>query len=417
MGLAQCIRIALRALRANKLRAALTMLGMVIGVGAVIALMSIGQGAQAMITSQIRGMGTNLLFISPGSTQNQGVRTAQGSAATLTYDDALAIADPANAPSVALVAPVWNTFMQVIANGQNASTRITGVTAEYQDVRNSYPAVGEFISKANVDSASSVAVLGSKVADSLFGEQDPLGQQISVGMGNRRVTLRVIGLMESKGATAMGDQDDMIFVPITTMFKKITVQRTVRGTNNVSTINVQVSDEKLLDQAIQEIGELLRQRHRAAQDDFTIRSQDDMLSTANQITGIMTILLGSIAGISLLVGGIGIMNIMLVSVTERTREIGIRKAVGAKWRDVLTQFLVEAIVVSVIGGAIGILLGWGSSRAISAIDLGGQSLQTEITLSAIALACGVSAGVGLFFGIYPATRAARLNPIDALRYE
>jgi len=413
MNLLESLRVALRALMANKLRSALTMLGMIIGVGAVIALMSVGNGAQAKITSQIQGMGTNLLFITPGAVQEGGVRQAQGTRPTLTYEDAQAIADPVNVPAVSAVAPEAQSFSQVVAGPQNTMTRIVGVTPDYEQVRNFHVATGDFISKEQLDARSNVAVLGSNVASDLFGDMDPIGQTIRINT----VNFRVIGVLETKGAQAMGNQDDLIAVPLTTLLQKLNRQRTASGGQNVSTIYVQVTDEKLMNDAVQQIGDLLRQRHRVAQDDFTIRSQEDLLSTASQITGIMTILLGSIAGISLVVGGIGIMNIMLVSVTERTREIGIRKAVGAKRKDILIQFLIEATVVSLVGGAVGLLLGTGLSTLIGRIDMGGQNIPTVVTLDAVALAVGVSAAIGIFFGIYPATRAASLNPIEALRYE
>ncbi len=413
MNLVESLRVALRSLGANKMRSALTMLGMIIGVGAVIALMSVGQGAQAKITSQIQGMGTNLLFITPGAQTQGGVRQQQGTEPTLTVDDANAIADPTNVPTVTGVAPEAMAFTQVIAGPQNAFTRVTGVTETYQDVRNWHVAEGDFISRQNVDAMSTVAVLGSNVASELFPDTDPVGQNIRIGMSN----FRVIGVMETKGAQSMGNQDDIVLVPITTLLHKLVGQRSVRGRQTVGTIYVQVADQKLMNTAIQQIGDLLRQRHHVVQDDFTIRSQDDLLSTASQITGVMTILLGSIAGISLIVGGIGIMNIMLVSVTERTREIGIRKAVGAKRKDIMLQFLIEAAVVSLVGGAIGILLGTGLSELIGTLNLGGQNISTVVTASSVFLAVGVSAGIGLFFGIYPATKAAGLNPIEALRYE
>ncbi|MBI4321212.1 MAG: ABC transporter permease [Chloroflexi bacterium] len=413
MNLGESIRIALRALAANKLRSALTMLGMIIGVGAVIALMSVGKGAQAMVTSQIQGMGTNLLFVSPGNQQQGGIRQGQGTAPTLTLEDAEALADPVNVPAISAVAPESMMGAQVVAGPQNTRTRVTGTTPSFEDVRNFHVAEGEFISKQHLDARSAVAVLGSNVAADLFGGMDPIGQTVRIN----QVNFRVIGVMESKGSQSMGNQDDQIIVPLTTLQQKLNRQRTARGGQNVNTIYVQVADEELMDDAVEQIGELLRQRHRVAQDDFTIRSQQDLLATATQITGIMTILLGSIAGISLVVGGIGIMNIMLVSVTERTREIGIRKAVGAKKRDILMQFLIEATVVSLVGGAIGLLLGVGLSTLISQINLGGQRMNTMISPDAVVLAVGVSAAIGIFFGIYPATRAARLHPIEALRYE
>ena len=420
MSSVEAFRVALGNLTANKMRSALTMLGIIIGVGAVIALMSVGRGAQAKVTEQIQSMGTNLLFISPGATQTGGVRSAAGSAPTLTYEDAQAIAEPGAIPEVAEVAPEMAFFGQVIAGGNNVNTRITGVTPEYEDVRNFHAAEGEFITQAELDSRSQVVLLGSNVAAELFPDQDPVGQQVSIGFANnRRMQFRVTGVLESKGAQAMGNQDDTILIPLTTLQQKVMAQRTSRGGRNVSTINVQLvsQDKAVMDAAVQNIGDLLRQRHRVSQDDFTIRSQDDMLNTANQIMGVMTLLLGAIAGISLVVGGIGIMNIMLVSVTERTREIGIRKAIGAKRRDILTQFLVESVVVSAIGGAIGVILGTGAAQLLGNLDFGGQKMSTVIAPDAVLLAFGVSAAIGIFFGIYPASRAAALNPIEALRYE
>lgn len=413
MGVYANLQIALSALGANKLRSALTMLGMIIGVGAVIALMSVGAGAQKMITQQVQGMGTNLLFVTPGSSQDNRVKAGAGSAMTLTLEDAEAISSRGDLSGITGVAPEAGGGGQVVAGTQNTFSRITGVTPEYQDVRNFHVDLGEFISKQNVDGKSLVAVLGSYTAQTLFGGEDPIGQTIKIN----RISFRVIGVMETKGAQAMGNQDDVIFVPITTLQQRLNRARTVRGEMTINSINVQVADEGALDQVVQQIGDLLRERHRVAQDDFMIRSQADMLETFNTITQTMTLLLGAIAGISLVVGGIGIMNIMLVSVTERTREIGIRKAVGAKWRDILIQFLIESIVVSLVGGGVGVLIGMTLSRAISGVQVGGQSLQTAVTMDSVMLAFGVSAFVGLFFGIYPASRAASLHPIEALRYE
>ncbi len=420
MNVGESFRVALGSLVANKMRSALTMLGIIIGVGAVIALMSVGKGAQAMVTDQIRGMGTNLLFISPGAAKGEGlVRAAAGSAPTLTYEDAVAIGEPGAVPEVAAVAPEMGSFAQVIVGNNNVNSRVTGVTQDYETVRNYHTAEGSFITKQQVDGRSMVAVLGSNVAASLFPDQSAIDQQVSLGFGNRRLRFRVVGVLESKGAQAMGNQDDIVLVPVTTLQSRVMAQRTTRGGHMVSMVNVQLisEDPEVMKSAVENIGNLLRERHHTAEDDFTIRSQEDMLATANQITGVMTMLLGSIAGISLVVGGIGIMNIMLVSVTERTREIGIRKAVGAKRRDILVQFLVESVVVSVVGGAVGILLGSGLSALLSSLDLGGQKMQTVVSPDAILLAFGVSTAIGVFFGIYPASRAARLNPIDALRYE
>src|SRR3954454_20586681 len=356
MNFTTTLRTAIRALSANKLRALLTMLGIIIGVAAVISLMSVGRGAQAAVTDQIQGLGTNLLFVRPGSTQQGGIRAGQGSAQSLSLDDAQAIA--ADVESVAGVAPEVGGGAQLVAAGQNWSTRITGTTEDYPDVRNFHVADGDFFSRQQVDSRSAVAVLGSTVAQNLFGDLSPVGESVRISVGGRGgVSFRVIGVMETKGGTGQGNQDDQVFVPLTAYQTRLIPTRTVRGSYTVSTINVQVADAADMPAAVQDIGAVLRQRHRVNQDDFTIQSQEDFLATATQVTGIMTVLLGAIAGISLVVGGIGIMNIMLVSVTERTREIGIRKAIGAKRKDILLQFVTEATVVSVCGGLVGMGLG------------------------------------------------------------
>ena len=414
MDIRESLLTALRSLRANKVRSGLTMLGIIIGVGAVIAMLSIGRGAQAQITEQIQSIGTNLLFVLPGAATQGGVRQASGSAQTLTYEDALAMADPANCPSVALVAPEIGTGAQIVYQGQNVSTRVNGVTPEYPQVRNYEVAQGQFIDSLHLSAHSLAAVLGPDTAEALFGEESPIGKSIRIN----NVSFRVVGVLASKGGrSGFGSQDDVVFVPLTTAQSRLG-RRTYRGGTAVTSINVQVVGERLMDQATFEISELLRQRHRLLfEDDFEIFSQADILSIANQVTGILTIVLGGIAAISLLVGGIGIMNIMLVSVTERTREIGIRKAVGAKRRDILAQFLTEATVLSVIGGALGILIGWGISALISLVQVEGSNITTVLTLDSVLLATGFSIAVGLFFGIYPAARAASLNPIDALRYE
>jgi putative ABC transport system permease protein len=416
VNLAESFRIAVRALAANKLRALLTMLGMIIGVAAVISLMSVGRGAQAAVTDRIQGLGTNLLFIRPGSTQQGGVRAGQGSAQSLSMEDAQAIAE--QVPQVVGVAPEFGGFAQLVASGQNWSARVIGTTEDYAMVRNANLANGEFISRQHMDGRSRVVVLGATVAENLFGDADPVEEQVRISLfGRQGTSFRVIGVMEKKGGSGMGNQDDQVFIPLSTYHTRLSTARTVRGSYQVSTINVQVADADVMQEAVQEIGALLRQRHRVAQDDFTIQSQEDFLATAAQVTGVMTVLLGAIAGISLVVGGIGIMNIMLVSVTERTREIGIRKAVGARRRDILLQFLVEATVVSVLGGLIGMGIGVGLSRLVGGLNLNGQQLTTLVTPDAVVLSFTVSAAVGLFFGIYPAMRAARLHPIEALRYE
>ncbi len=414
MTILESIRSAWRSLRANRMRSVLTMLGVIIGVGAVIALQSLGRGAQNAINTQIESMGTNLLFIQPGSTSQQGVRTAVGSAATLTLDDAQAIADPANCPSVAAVAPEVDAFAQVVARGQNINVRVTGTTPEYELVRNSPVDSGDFVQQGQVDGVSAVAVLGSQAASDLFNGDDPIEQTIYIN----RVPFRVIGVMKSKGGGGFQSPDDAVIVPVTSALSRLTGARFSRGGRTVSSINVQVVDKKLMDQANQEIAALLRERHHVVyEDDFQIQSQQDIVQSATQITGILTLFLSAIAGISLLVGGIGIMNIMLVSVTERTREIGIRKAAGAMGRDILEQFLVESISLSVLGGALGVLLGVGIGKIVSRIPLGTLTLNALVQADSVLLAVLFSAAVGLFFGVYPAWRAARLNPIDALRYE
>jgi putative ABC transport system permease protein len=307
---------------------------------------------------------------------------------------------------------------QLIYSGQNLQTRVVGVTPEYQDVRNFHVADGDFISQINLDARARVIVLGAGVAQNLFGDSDPLGQTVRVSVfGRSGSNMQVIGVMEPKGGGAFQNLDDQAFVPLTTDSARLQPARTPRAADMVSTITVAATTEADVNPLIQSVGDLLRTRHRVAEDDFVISSQQDFLATISQVTGLFTAFLGAIAGISLVVGGIGIMNIMLVSVTERTREIGIRKAVGARRRDILSRFLIEAIVVSASGGIIGILIGTGLSRLLSTVNLGGQSIPSVVSPDAVVLAFTVSATVGLFFGIYPAMRASRLNPIDALRYE
>jgi putative ABC transport system permease protein len=413
MTIIESIRIALRSLGANKLRAALTMLGIIIGVAAVIALMGIGRGAQKAIDSQINSMGTNLIFVSPGSTNQSGVRSSQGSAQTLTYDDAVALSTQ-GLSAVAAVAPEVRSFGQAVYMGNNANTQIVGVTPEYETVRNYKVQSGDFISPANVTARSTVAVIGAGIVNSLFNGEDPVGQTLRIN----NVGFKVVGVLESKGGSGFGNQDDQILVPLTTVASRL--QRgNFRGSNLVSQISVQAAGDKQMQAAIQEISEVLRERHKIRfEDDFTVRSQQDLLATANQITGVFTLFLGGVAGISLLVGGIGIMNIMLVSVTERTREIGIRKAIGATRGNILAQFLTEATVLSIMGGLIGILLGAGLAKLISTVSAGSTfQLTSVVTADSVVLATVFATAVGLFFGIYPAYRAASLHPIDALRYE
>ena len=417
MTLGLALGVALRAMSANVLRTLLTTLGIIIGIGAVIGLMSIGRGLNELFTGQVQGLGANLLFVTPGNFEEGGV--SRGQRPTLTYDDALALNQSYAAPSVVAAVPDAFRGAQLIIGGENVSTQLRGTTHLYESVRNSPVEFGEFISREQVEGRSRVIVLGSSVAEDLFEEVDPIGLTIRVSaFGRRGVPFRVIGVLESRGGGGFGNnQDDVAIIPITTMQTRLDPARTT-GQINVSSIAVEVVSEDELEDATEQIGEILRERHGVVEDDFTIQSQRDILGFVNTFTTGLTIFLGGIAAISLVVGGIGIMNIMLVSVTERTREIGIRKALGAKRRDILLQFLLESVIVSVIGAVIGIGLGGLLSFIVSQIPLGDDVfLPTLVAGDAIVLAVGVSMAIGLFFGIYPAARAASLNPIDALRYE
>jgi putative ABC transport system permease protein len=409
------IRIGFTGVGVNKMRSTLTVLGVVIGVAAVISLMSVGRGSQAIITNNIESMGTNLLFVSPGASSQEGVRGALGSAGTLTLQDAQAIGDSTAAPAVVGVAPQVSSFAQVVAGRQNTFTQVVGVTPEYQSVRNYPVAQGNFITTSQVNSHARVVVLGSSVSETLFGLLSPIGESVKLN----GIQYNVIGVLKSKGGTGFGVSDDVILAPITTVRAYLSRQRTVTGGNTVSSINVQVKSSADIGAATQQITSILEKRHDVTpgNDDFTITSQQDMVQTLQQSTGVFVLLLGAIAGISLLVGGIGIMNIMLVSVTERTREIGIRKSVGARRQDILLQFLVESATLSLLGGGIGILVGWGISRLISGVSISSTTIHTVMSADILILAVSVSAAIGIIFGLYPAYRAARLNPIDALRYE
>jgi len=397
------LRTALSSLGANKLRSGLTLLGIVIGVAAVISLMAIGRGSQESITSRIEELGTNLLFVRP-----------EGSAATLTLDDAYALMDPVFAPSVAAIAPELSTSGQVVAGRENTFTQVVGVTPGYESARNFSTFSGEFISEVHVQNRSEVAVLGSQVAETLFGFRDPVGQTVRIN--GRQFT--VIGVLESKGGGFAGLYDNQVLVPITTAYYRLAAQRTTQGSITVQTINVQVRDGHSMDDALDQVSMVLTLRHRiTGEPDFTISSQEETIETLEETTNTFVVFLGAIASISLLVGGIGIMNIMLVSVTERTREIGIRKAMGAKRRDILLQFMAEATLLSLGGGAVGVLTGLALSWVLDGRNLLGMSLQTAFSGYIALLALVVSTAIGLFFGIYPAVRAARLHPIEALRYE
>ncbi len=411
MNILESVRIALRSLGSNKMRAGLTMLGVIIGVAAVIALVSIGRGAQQAITSQIESIGTNLLFVRPGSSQQGGVRGAEGSAGTLTLEDGQALQD---IPGIVAVAPEVDSFGQVVYQGNNTNARVLGVTPEYQQATNSQPAEGDFISATNVTAKSAVACLGSAVADTLFNGADPVGQTIRIN----NVPFRVACVMESKGGTGFLSVDNQVFVPITTAQTRLSRGGQFRGGNTVNVLNIELTDQSVSQSVTDQIAQVLRERHHVTfQDDFTIQSEQDILNTATSITDTLTLFLGGVAAISLIVGGIGIMNIMLVSVTERTREIGIRKAVGGKRRDILAQFLTEATLLSVVGGILGTALGWMIAHLMGNVQLGNTAITPTVDASAVLLAVGFSVAIGLFFGIYPAMRASALRPIEALRYE
>jgi putative ABC transport system permease protein len=406
----QSARVALRALRVNKLRSALTMLGIIIGVGAVIAMVGVGSGAQARVAEQIQSLGSNLIIVLSGSTTAGGIRMGQGSQLTITEEDSSAIAR--EIPLVQASAPSMRGNAQVVYGNLNWATGIQGVTPEYAEVREWSVVTGRFISSEDVDGATKVALLGQTTAQNLFGDADPLGQVIRI----KKVPFTVVGLLDRKGQNSWGqDQDDVVLIPLSTAKKKV-LGVSQANARSVGTISVKIRAGEDMSEAEAQMRALLRQRHRLQpyqDDDFTIRNLSEILQTQEESSKVMTYLLAAIASVSLLVGGIGIMNIMLVSVTERTREIGLRMAVGARGRDILMQFLVEAVTLSLIGGIIGILLGLGGSRAISQF----AEWRTQVPPEAIAMAFGFAAAVGVFFGFYPARKAAQLDPIEALRYE
>lgn len=401
----ESVIIALEGLRANKLRSILTMLGIIIGVGAVIAMVSIGMGVREKVQGSIASLGSNLIIVSPGATSPSGVRQAAGSNTSLTNKDWQAIAREVQ--GVSLAAPSVSRQYQIIYGNKNWVTNVQGTTPEYLDVRNFTMEAGTFFTVKDIDTRTRVAVLGKTTVDNLFGDINPIGQMIRIN----KAPFQVIGVLESKGQSAGGmDQDDLILIPLTT------AQERVLGITYLHSISVQAQNADEINQVQQDIMELLRSRHRLAAampDNFTVRNLAAVMATAEETTQSITLLLGNIAAISLLVGGIGIMNIMLVSVTERTREIGIRKALGATYWNILLQFLIEAVVIGVTGGLIGIGLGVGASLAISAV----AGWNTVVSVFSIGLAFGFSMFVGLFFGIYPARKAALLDPIEALRYE
>jgi putative ABC transport system permease protein len=407
MNVSMIIRIAFRALARNKTRAALTMLGIIIGVSAVIVMVSIGQGAQASVQAQIESMGTNLLFVSAGAQNVGGVRSGTGDSGTntLTVEDLEAVRR--EVPSVALTSPVVNSRSQLIVGNQNWSTSVQGVSEQFPDIRKWTVADGDFFTEADVRAAGRVIVIGQTIADNLFPGADPVGQTVRVS----NMPFRVVGVMARKGQDPQGrDQDDTALAPYTAVQKKLL------GNTRVQVAYVSAVSQDATYTAQSQITDLLRQRHKlaaGAADDFTVRNMSDIAEAANETNNIMTMLLASIAGVSLLVGGIGIMNIMLVSVTERTREIGIRMAIGARSTAVRTQFLIESIVLSLTGGFAGIVFGILVSIGIPTL-LGWPTL---VSTASIIGSVVFSAAVGIFFGYYPARKAAALDPIDALRYE
>lgn len=408
MNILRTSKVALRALGRNKMRSFLTALGIIIGVGAVISMVSIGEGAKRGVEERFSSMGTNLLFVSPGSRQRGGVHSGFGGFNTLKPEDAEAIEQQCDA--VRYTSPSVNTRAQVVYGNKNWNTSIQGTGARYPEIRNWTVETGTFFEEGHVKSAAKVCVLGSEVKKNLFEEADAVGQVIRIN----RIPFRVLGVLESKGESGgWFNRDDMIVVPYTAAMKRL------MGRDYISSIDVQAVSMERTQEAQRQIEELLRLRHKiapGAEDDFQVRNMTEIAEGAAEATKIMTILLGSIASISLLVGGIGIMNIMLVSVTERIREIGIRMAVGAREKDILLQFLTEAVVLSVMGGLIGIFFGVGLSKLLVHVPVFSQ-FQTAISPNSIALAFLFSASVGIFFGFYPARKASRLDPIEALRYE
>jgi putative ABC transport system permease protein len=400
------VRIAVRGLRVNKMRSALTMLGIIIGVAAVITMLAVGEGARVSLAESIQSLGTNLILVMPGSTTSGGARLGSGNVNTLVLDDALAI--EAECSAVKAAAPMVRGSAQVIYRDNNWSTGVMGTNESYEVARDWGVSRGRFLTRQDVDGRTKNCLLGQTVVEELFGTEDPMGKVLRIN----RVPFTVVGILEEKGQSPRGDdQDDVVVVPVTT------AQTRLFGTTRLNVIMASASSDKMLEKAVGQITGLLHQRHRIAEkedDDFTVRNLTEMLEAAETQTRIMGLLLGSVASVSLLVGGIGIMNIMLVSVTERTREIGIRMAVGAKGNDILMQFLVEAVVLSVIGGLAGILLGAGLSAAISSMS--GQ-FRAVVSLPSVILSFGFAAAIGIFFGFYPARKAAAMDPITALRYE
>lgn len=396
----------LMALSANKVRSGLTMLGIVIGIASVISMTAIGNGAQSSISDSIQSIGANLIIVSPGAPRGVGqqVNQGRGQAKTLTIEDADALK---NLSFVKAVTAEVSNRLQVTAKGTNTNTTVDGVTSSYSDVRNLQIDQGDFIGDQHNQSGSKVAVIGPTVQTDLFGEgADVIGQTIRI----KGIQFKIIGLTKAKGGSGFQNPDDMIYIPL------VTAQRYFSGDNYVSSISVSAESSDVTTSVQEEITSTLLERHNISANetaDFSTMNQADIIATASSITGTFTTLLAAIAGISLIVGGIGIMNMMLTTVTERTREIGLRKAIGAKRRDINRQFLIEAVMLTFIGGVVGVLLGWGVSFGVTTLSI----LQTQVSLTSVLLAFGVSACIGIVFGYYPAQRASKLNPIEALRYE
>lgn len=406
MNFFELMRVSLRALYANKLRSTLTMLGIIIGVSAVIAMVAIGNGASQSVSSRVQGLGSNLLIVSPGQSNAGGVRGGSGSANTLKMEDVPKI--EAAGSAVKMVAPTVNSNAQVVYGKGNTSTSVMGTTPDYATIRSIKVAQGRFLTEEDVENSSRIVVVGPTVVENLLGDAnaDIIGKSIKLN----NVPFQVVGVTVSQGSTGAANNDDVIIAPISTVQSRLTGSKAVRQ------IYIEAASAELMTEAQVQVTYALQTAHKIADgqpNDFTITNQAEVLETMKAITQTMTTLLAGIAAISLLVGGIGVMNIMLVSVTERTREIGIRKAIGAKGRDILSQFLIEAVVLSVIGGFIGILLGWGGAILVSKVF----SMAASVTLTSVGMAFGFSALIGIVFGVVPARKAANMDPIDALRYE
>ena len=412
MSILEGLRLAVNGLLSNRLRSGLTMLGILIGVSAVILLVGVGNGASVAVQQQIQSLGSNLLTVFPSNARGAGgVQQGFGTGSTLTLDDVKAIANRQSSPDVVTAIPSAGGRAQLTFGNQNWNSSLTGTTEDFPSVRNYPLASGQFFTAGDVDASSKVAVIGQTVVTNLFSGEDPIGQVIKIN----RQSFRVIGVLAQKGSSGgFNNQDDVVVVPITAAWNYLLGGRG----RNVQQIYVEATSAEATSAATTEVTEVLLDRHHISdptQADFQILSQQDVLNSASQTTGVLTLMLGAIASISLVVGGIGIMNIMLVTVTERTREIGIRKAIGARRRDILMQFLIESMFLAGLGGALGILVGFGLSRIL---PLAVSSLPTPIiSMPSVFMAFGISVGIGLFFGLYPANRAARLRPIEALRYE